>query len=246
MTSPHPDAQPQADASAPGATGAGSPGGAAATGGTAAEGTATGGTGTGGAYQPDRKVATRDQARLSLTILRDVALASIILSLFAAAESWATVSRLALATTLAVIDGLLAGIATGALAHEWGHFIGARLGGGHAPLRPLTNFPPLYDFDYANNDSRAFLWMSYGGNVAHAVLVLVYLMLVPTRSMGTAALVAGAFGFGVFSSLIEFPVIRQAQRGVPALEALAVIPKNFVSRYLPWSVAAAFAAYAAL
>jgi hypothetical protein len=64
--------------------------------------------------------------------------------------------------------------------------------------------------------------------------------------MGTAALVAGAFGFSVFSSLVEFPVIRQAQRGVPGLEALATIPKNFVTKYLPWSVAAAFAAYAAL
>ena len=198
------------------------------------------------AYAPHRKVAAKDEARLSLAILRDVALASVFLSLFAAAESWATVSRLALATSLAVVDGLLVGIATAALVHEWGHFIGARLGGGHAPLKPLTKFPPLYDFDYERNDARSFLWMSYGGNIAHALLVVTYLMLIPTRSMGTAALVAGAFGFSVFSSLVEFPVIRQAQRGVPGLEALAVIPKNFVTRYLPWSIAAAFAAYAAL
>ena len=198
------------------------------------------------AYTPHRKVAAKDEARLSLVILRDVAIASVFLSLFAAAESWATVSRLALATSLAVVDGLLVGIATAALVHEWGHFIGARLGGGHAPLKPLTKFPPLYDFDYERNDARSFLWMSYGGNIAHALLVVTYLMLIPTRSMGTAALVAGAFGFSVFSSLVEFPVIRQAQRGVPGLEALAVIPKNFVTRYLPWSIAAAFAAYAAL
>ena len=198
------------------------------------------------AYAPHRKVAAKDEARLSLAILRDVALASVFLSLFAAAESWATVSRLALATSLAVVDGLLVGIATAALVHEWGHFIGARLGGGHAPLKPLTKFPPLYDFDYERNDARSFLWMSYGGNIAHALLVVTYLMLIPTRSMGTAALVAGAFGFSVFSSLVEFPVIRQAQRGVPGLEALGVIPKNFVTRYLPWSIAAAFAAYAAL
>ncbi len=199
-----------------------------------------------GAYDPRRKIAARDEARLSLVILRDIALASIFLSLFAAAESWATVSRLALATSLAVVDGLLVGIATAALIHEWGHFVGARLAGGHAPLKPLTKFPPLFDFDYARNDARSFLWMSYGGNIAHALLVVIYLMLIPTRSMGTAALVAGAFGFSVFSSLVEFPVIRQAQRGVPGLEALATIPKNFVTKYLPWSVAAAFAAYAAL
>jgi hypothetical protein len=33
---------------------------------------------------------------------------------------------------------------------------------------------------------------------------------------------------------------------VPGLEALAVIPKDFVTRYLPWALGAAFLAYAAL
>ncbi len=224
MTSPHPDHESESTASAPG----------------------TGAAGEAGAYMPGRQVAARDEARLALVILRDVAVVSVLLSLFAAAESWATVSRLAIASLLSVIDGLLVGAATNALAHEWGHFVGARLGGGHAPLKPLTKFLPLYDFDYANNDQRAFLWMSYGGNFAHAAVVLIYLMAVPTRSMGTAALVAGAFGFAVFSSLVEIPVIQQARRGVPGLEALAVIPRDFVSRYLPWSVAAAFAAYVVL
>lgn len=201
----------------------------------------------GGAYTAKRKVAARDEARLSLVVLRDVAVVSVLLSIFAAAESWATVSRLGFATLLSVVDGLLVGAATTAVAHEWGHFVGARLGGGHAPLKPLTKFLPLYDFDYANNDGRAFLWMSYGGNLAHAALVLVYLAFVHTAGReGTAALVAGAFGFAVFSSLVELPVIQQARRGVPGLEALAVIPKDFVSRYLPWALGAAFLAYAIL
>jgi hypothetical protein len=201
----------------------------------------------GGVYAAQRKVAAVDEARLSLMVLRDVAVVSVLLSIFAAAESWATVSRLGFATLLSVVDGLLVGAATTAVAHEWGHFVGARLGGGHAPLKPLTKFLPLYDFDYANNDGRAFLWMSYGGNLAHAALVLVYLAFVHTAGReGTAALVAGAFGFAVFSSLVEIPVIQQARRGVPGLEALAVIPKDFVSRYLPWALGAAFLAYAVL
>lgn len=200
-----------------------------------------------GAYDPRRRVAARDETSLSLAILRDVAVLAVFLSLFAAAEAWATISRLKLANFLSVVDGLLVGIATNALAHEWGHFAGARLGGGHAPLRPLKQFLPLYDFDYANNDGRAFLWMSYGGNLAHAAVVLFYLVAVHTPGrMGTAALVAGAFGFAVFSSLVEFPVIAQARRGVPGLDALGIIPKNFVSKYLPWSLVAAFGAYAVL
>lgn len=200
----------------------------------------------GGAYDPRRAVATRDQTRLSLAIVRDVAIVSAALSLFAAAESWSTISRLLIAKVLSVVDGLLVGAAIGALVHEWGHFIGARLGGGHAPLKPFKQILPLYDFDYARNDQRSFVWMSIGGNVAHALVVVVLLVLVPTDTMGPAALVAGAFGFAVFSSLVEFPVIRSAQRGVPPLEALAVIPKNFVARYLPTALIAAFAAYALL
>lgn len=239
MTSPHPDELERGGASATGDARSGAEASAAGA-------STAGDSGAGSAYDPLRKVASRDEARLALVILRDVAVVSAFLSLFAAAESWATISRLVLAKILSVVDGLLAGVAAGALAHEWGHFVGARLGGGHAPLRPISRFLPLFDFDYAHNDARAFLWMSYGGNIAHWLVVLTLLLLVPTRSMGPAALVAGTFGFAVFSSLVEIPVIQQARRGVPPLEALAVIPKNFVSRYLPWSLAAAFAAYAAL
>lgn len=206
-----------------------------------------GGAAAGGAYDPRRRVAARDEARLALVALRDVGVVAALLSLFAAAETWAMVSRLGFASLLSVVDGLLVGVATGALVHEWGHFAGARLAGGHAPLKPFRSFLPLYDFDYAGNDARSFLWMSYGGNLAHASLVLIYLLFVHSSGrVGTAALVAGAFGFAVFSSLVELPVIQQARRGVPGLEALGVIPKNFVSKYLPWSLVAAFAAYAVL
>lgn len=238
MTSPHPDPQGEGQEGAA-AAGAGAEAGAGAS--YSADSAAAG-----GAYDPRRQVAAKDQARLALVVLRDVALIAVFLSLFAGAESWSTISRLKVAKILSVVDGLLVGVAIAALAHEWGHFLGARLGGGHAPLKPISQFLPLYDFDYARNDARSFLWMSYGGNIAHASIVVLLWLLVPTRSMGPAALVAGAFGFSVFSSLVEIPVIQQARRGVPALEALASIPKNFVSKYLPWSLAAAFGAYAAL
>ena len=48
-------------------------------------------------------------------VLRDVAVVSVLLSIFAAAESWATVSRLGFATLLSVVDGLLVGAATTAI-----------------------------------------------------------------------------------------------------------------------------------
>src|SRR5690606_40240426 len=100
MTSPHPDG-PQDEV---GAT-VDSPGGAGSAGGVGDAGRASGDAeeGVASAYDPLRKVAARDEARLALVILRDVAVVSAFLSLFAAAESWATISRLVLAKILSVV-----------------------------------------------------------------------------------------------------------------------------------------------
>ena len=184
-------------------------------------------------------VSAKDEASLFLVALRDVAIVSALLSLFAAAEAWAQVSGLAFASLLATVDGFLVGAATTALAHEWGHFAGARLGGGHAPLKPIKGFLPLFDFDYANNDHRAFEWMSLGGNIAHVSVPLLYFFALPVSGPGTAALVAGAAGFAVFSSIIEWPVIAKIRRGMGGLEALGTIPRDFVQRTTPWAVGAA-------
>ncbi len=183
--------------------------------------------------------AEKDEAALHLVVLRDVALVSALLSLFGAAEVWATVSGLAFPALLSTVDGFLVGAATGGLAHEWGHFAGARLAGGHAPLKPANRLFPIFDFDYVNNDKRSFDWMSIGGNLAHVAVVLVYLVALPIRSPGAAALVGGAVGFAVFSSIIEIPVIRKSLAGMNGLEALGTIPSNFVQRTLPWAVGSA-------
>ncbi|MGB0619896.1 MAG: hypothetical protein ACPGVZ_10560 [Myxococcota bacterium] len=184
-------------------------------------------------------VAAQDEASLFLVALRDIAIVSALLSLFAAAEAWAQVSGLAFASLLATVDGFLVGAATAALAHEWGHFAGARLGGGHAPLKPMSGFLPLFDFDYKNNEGRAFEWMGLGGNLAHLAVPLLYFLALPTDGPGTSALVAGAAGFAVFSSVIEWPVIAKARRGMGGLEALGTIPRDFVARTTPWAVGSA-------
>ena len=185
------------------------------------------------------KVAEKDQSSLFLVVLRDVAIVSALLSLFAAAEAWFAVSGLAFAALLATVNGFLVGAATNALGHEWGHFVGARLGGGHAPLKPASGMLPLFDFDYAANDQRAFDWMSLGGNIVHFSIPLIYFIALPMNSPGCAALVAGAAGFAVFSGIIEIPVIQKSRAGMSGLEALGTIPKDFVQRTTPWAVGSA-------
>jgi hypothetical protein len=192
------------------------------------------------------KVSEKDEAKLSLVLLRHVALLAGLLSIFAAAEAWSSVSGLAFASVLSTVDGLLVGAAVAALLHEWGHFLGARLAGGHSPLKPVDGFFPVFDFDYQNNDSRAFDWMSIGGNAGDIAVVLLFFFALPLVTPGTTALVAGAFGFAVFAAAIEFPVIQKSRAGMPATDALLTIPKGFTRRYTRWGVAAALVAFAIL
>jgi len=194
----------------------------------------------------DAGIAAKDEATLSLVMLRDLAIVSALLSLFAAAETWASTSGLALASLLSIVDGLLVGAATAAVLHEWGHLAGARLAGGHAPLKPIGGFFPIFDFDYKNNDARAFDWMSIGGNLGDISVVLFFLFALPQASPGAAALVAGAFGFAVFAGAIEFPVIQKARAGLTGIEALGTIPRDFLRRYSRWGIGAALAAFVVL
>lgn len=187
-------------------------------------------------------VTRTDAASLPLVLLRDIAILAAALSLFAAADAWYILTGTALASILSLVDGLLVGLALGALIHEWGHFAGVRLTGGTAPLRPLGGFLPLFDFDYANNTSSHFQGMSIGGNVAHWSVFFVLFFGLSLATPGQVAIVSGAFGFAIFASTIEFPVIRNVSRGLTGIEALSKIPKNFVTRNGTYGVVAALIA----
>ena len=51
---------------------------------------------------------------------------------------------------------------------------------------------------------------------------------------------AGAVGFSVFTAFVELPVIKNARAGMNPVDAMNLIPKDFATKYLPQSLAAAF------
>ena len=204
----------------------------------------------GDAEQADRsssfaamKVAEKDEASIWVVALRDIALASALLTLFGAADTWARTSYLGIAKWVSVIDGLLVGAVFSALLHEWGHFLGARLGGGHSPLKPIGALPQVFDFDYKHNDARSFQWMSLGGSIGNWGAVLLLAWAIPVVEAGPAALVSGALGFSVFTAFVEWPVLSKSRNGMDGLEALKTIPRDFTSRYLPYGLGAAAGAF---
>lgn len=180
---------------------------------------------------------------LALGVLRDISLAAALLSLFAAADAWAGLTEGRLAQGLSVLDGLLVGAALGALSHEWGHFTGARVSGSDTPLLPFSAFPQIFNLNLMKCDASHFMGMSLGGNIGHWLLFVLLIMGLPLTSVGQIALVSGSFGFGVFATSVELPVILKARGGAKPLEALSVIPPNFLRRNGSWGLAAAVLAF---
>ena len=74
-----------------------------------------------------------DGASVGRLGLVHIALVAGALSLWAAADAWYAATGLGLATLLCLVDGVLVGGFVAGIAHEWGHFAGARLFGGVAP-----------------------------------------------------------------------------------------------------------------
>lgn len=152
---------------------------------------------------------------------RDGAIAIVGLSLFAAADVWYVTTGLGLATLLTVLNGVVVGVVLGTLAHEWGHFAGARLAGGIAPTRAYGSFFPIFDFDMVKSDPASFRAMSVGGNLAHWGFFLFLLVGLPLDTPGRAALVAAAFGVAVAASTTEVPIMRKAFAGASPIESFA-------------------------
>lgn len=174
--------------------------------------------------------AVADASSLFLVALRDTAFVLGALSLWAGADAWFRATGAGFGAFLASATGLLAGAFTAAQLHEWGHFTGARLSGGTAPISPAKKLVPLFLFDFERSDERQFRWMSIGGNLAHWLAALALFAFVPTDAPGGLALACGALGFAAFASSIEFPVIRQALDGTPGARALATITADGIQR----------------
>ena len=161
---------------------------------------------------------------------RDGAIALAALSLWAAADAWHAATGLAFAALLATLDGAVVGYAVGRMAHEWGHFAGARWSGGIAPTRAIDSFFTIFTLDMERSDAGAFRAMSVGGNLGHWLVVLLLATFVPLETPGRAALLGGAFGFALSASLTEFPVIGRAYAGASPAESFRGLSRAKLKR----------------
>ena len=188
-------------------------------------------------------VPEADQAPISQLVIRDLAVASIALAVFGGAHSWAELSDLTIAHSAVAFVGLIVGALLAGVGHEWGHLAGARLAGGHCPTSSLKAFPELFRFDFANNDRRAFIWLTAGGSVGHWAVTFLLLISLPFASLGTSALIASAVGVSVLVTLADFPIAKAASEGKTVRQAYTAVPGNFVKHYGPQALAAALVTF---
>ncbi len=173
-----------------------------------------------GAPQPER----RDADKRLVLVATHLLVAMLVLSMWAAADTWQAVTGFALACVLSVLTAFLAGFVLGTLVHEWGHFFGARSAGASYTI-PAKPGLFVFNFDFARNSASQFLTMSYGGQLGGALAVLLLWLAVPTDTAGRAMLVAAAGGGAVFAAAIEWPVIRAVRAGGEPAAQLGTIDR---------------------
>ena len=84
----------------------------------------------------------RDRERLKKNALRHGAALLAAITLWGAADYWASGSGLVLAESVSLLNAIFAGALIAYVLHEWGHFTGARLSGAVSPVmkEPVSFF----------------------------------------------------------------------------------------------------------
>ena len=186
---------------------------------------------------------TRPEPSMFSMMSRDIGIALIALSVWAAADTWYLLSGLWFAQLLSIGDAIFVGYVLGALFHEWGHNSGAKLSGAQAPrVKPKGISLFRFNFDMSVNDQRQFHWMSFGGWVMHWALLLLLVIAIPFDSLGRIALVSSVFGFIVYATFIETGILRQTLSGADPKETLnQLTAKTFQQATIAGTVGGLFA-----
>ena len=186
---------------------------------------------------------TSQEPTLYTMILKDLGVVFAAISIWAAAETWYQSSGLFIAQIISIGDALLVGVLIAILAHEWGHYAGAKFSKAVAPrvsAKGLSFF--RFEFDYDKNDNDQFHQMTYGAHIAHWSAFLIFFIALPMDSLGAISLVGAIFGFIVFASIIEYNIVKDTWTGMAPSERLAQLgPEDFKFSGAAGTIAGLFA-----
>lgn len=161
-----------------------------------------------------------------------------LLCMFAACDSWSSLTGWTVALALSVLTGFVAGFATTTVLHEWGHLLGAWVSGGRFDIpRHMSFF--VYDWKFEENTLRQFYTMSIAGSIGGVLSVVLLSMSIVSDNPGRVAVLTGAVTSFALGSIIEWPVLRRTASSGQPLEELAKTDKGVLVRALMGSAAVA-------
>lgn len=162
----------------------------------------------------------RDSARLKKIGLKHAAAVLATLTLWGAADVWATESGLLIAEIVALLNAVFAGTVIAYLAHEWGHFSGARLSKAVSPVLKQPESFFMFNFKDELNSEGQFLTMSMGGPAANWTLAIIVFFMLPLDTWSQALIFATVTSIAVSVSVFEFPIINRVAYGASPKETV--------------------------
>jgi hypothetical protein len=153
----------------------------------------------------------------------------LLLSLFAATDTWYLITGFDIARALNAIIAVIAGAGITTIIHEWAHYAGARFAGARHTI-PGRYGLFVYDFDYEDNSLAQFNTMSLVGQLGSWLSVWLLWQSVPMDTAGRVMLVAGAVTSAVFAGMVELPVLKRAQATGEPLKELEKIDDRVLRR----------------
>ena len=153
----------------------------------------------------------------------------LLLSMFAAADSWHLLTGWALASVLACITGALSGFSFTTVLHEWFHWLGARVSGGSYTI-PAKPGLFVFDWQFDRNTVGQFNMMSVGGNLGGLLALVLLAVSVSADSGGRIALLAGAVASVAFAAIIEWPVLWRTRTSGNPLQELSRVDPGVLKR----------------
>jgi hypothetical protein len=101
------------------------------------------------------------------------------------------------------------------LAHEWGHFAGARVSRSVVHLPAHVGGVFLFNFDSDRNNRAQFVAMSCGGLLASALVMAWLLSILPAHTNSSRVALA-LVGLGLVATVVlEVPIVWRVARGAP-------------------------------
>jgi uncharacterized membrane protein len=130
----------------------------------------------------------------------------------------------ALAIPVAILAGASAAVA-GFLLHEWGHLIGALIGGSAVEYPSTIRSIFLFKFGESNGRHQ-YLWMSGGGFAASIVVIAVLAFTLSFHALADWIAIALVVIGVIATFILELPPAWRVLRGAPVEPDLVKLPQG--------------------